>query len=173
MMPASEIFRSVVKHFNHDEAHEYLGDWLSTNMQMKTGADTLMLKGLTFSRRLASSSLSKQDTWIAYFAVFIPAMIYTFAVTHHSTAKLRKIQSAPTRSTLMKLGFNRNTALTVAHGPARYGALGPRNLPVEQGIAGITILIRHLRARTHQGSLILISLGSRCVPRSFVLISTP
>jgi hypothetical protein len=40
-----------------------------------------------------------------------------------------------------------------------YEALGLRNLPVEQGIAGITILIRHLRARTHQGSLILISLA--------------
>jgi hypothetical protein len=59
----------------------------------------------------------------------------------------------------MKLGFNRNTALAITHGPARYGALGLRNLPVEQGIAGIMILIRHLRARTHQGSLILISLA--------------
>jgi hypothetical protein len=150
--------RSAVKHFNHDEAREYLGDWLSTNMQMKTGAKTLMAKGLTFSRRLVSSSLSKQDTWIAYFAVFVLAMIYTFAVTHHSTTKLRKIQSAPTRSTLMKLGFNRNMALTVAHGPARYGALRLRKLPIKQGIAGITILIRHLRARTHQDSLVLISL---------------
>jgi hypothetical protein len=60
MTPASEILppltllsgddlrRSAIKHFNHDEAHEYLGDWLSTNMQTKTGANTLMLKGLTF-----------------------------------------------------------------------------------------------------------------------------
>jgi hypothetical protein len=77
---------------------------------------------MTFSRWLASSSLSKHDTWIAYFAVFILAMIYTFAITHHSTVTLRKIPSAPTRSTLMKLGFNRNTALAVAHGPARYTA---------------------------------------------------
>jgi hypothetical protein len=144
-----DLRRSAVRHFNHDETHSYLGDWLSTNIQMETGADTLMTKGLTFSCPLTSSSLSKQDTWIAYFAVFIPAMIYTFAVTHHSTEKLRNIQSAPTRSTLMKLGFNRNTALAVTHGPARYGALGLWNLPVEQGIAGITILIRHLRARTH------------------------
>jgi hypothetical protein len=107
MTPASDILppltlssgddprRSAVKHFNHDEAHEYLGDWLSTSMQMQTGADTLMAKGLTFSRRLASSSLSKHDTWIAYFAVFIPAMIYTFAVTHHSTAKLQKYNPPP------------------------------------------------------------------------------
>jgi hypothetical protein len=34
-----------------------------------------------------------------------------------------------------------------------------RSLPVKQGIAGITTLIRHLRARTHQGSLMMIALA--------------
>jgi hypothetical protein len=86
-------------------------------------------------------------------------MTYTFPVTHHSAARLYKIQSAPTRSTLMKLGFNRNTAHAVAFGPSRYGGLGLRNLQVEQGIAGLTILIRHLRAQTQQGSLLLITLA--------------
>jgi hypothetical protein len=118
-----------------------------------------MEKGLDFSRRVPSSSLSKCDTWIAYFAVFIPAMIYTFAVTHHSATRLGKIQSAPTRSTLMKLGFNQHTACAVVFGPIRYGALGLCSLPVKQGIAGITMMIWHLRARTHQGSLTMIALA--------------
>jgi hypothetical protein len=136
--------RADVSHYNYDDAHQYLGDWLSTNMQMKTGNAALMEKGLDFSRQVASSSLSKRDTWIAYFAVFIPAMIYTFAVTHHSATRLHKIQSAPTRSTLMKLGFNWNTVQAIAFGPTRYGALGLHSLPIEQGIAGITMLIQHL-----------------------------
>jgi hypothetical protein len=122
---------SAIEHFNHDKAHRYLGDWLATNMQMKTGNEALIETGRNFSRRLSSSSLSKRDAWIAYFVVFVPAMIYTLAVTHHSSARLRKIQSAPTRSTLIKLGFNRNTAHAVVNGPSRYGGIGLRDLPVE------------------------------------------
>jgi hypothetical protein len=128
-------------------------------MQMKTSDEKLLEKDLTFSRRLVSSSLTKHDAWIAYFAVLVPAMTYTFAVTHHSANRLRKIQSSPTRSTLLKLGFNRNTAKAVAYGPSRYGPLGLRDLPVEQGIAGVTMLIRHLRARSTQGTLALIALS--------------
>jgi hypothetical protein len=105
---------SNVTHYNYDRAHQNLGDWLATDMQMKTGDKNLFEKGLTFSRRLVSSSLTKYDAWIAYFTVFVPSMTYTFAVTHHSANRLRKIQSSPTRSTLLKLGFNRNTAKAVA-----------------------------------------------------------
>jgi hypothetical protein len=80
----------------------------------------------------------------------VPAIIYTLAVTHHSRSRLRKIQSAPTRSTLIKLGFNRHTAHAAVYGPFRYGGIGLRDLPVEQGIAGITMFIHHLRAGTQQ-----------------------
>jgi hypothetical protein len=171
MVPATDIHpslrltsgndpnRAAINHFNYDTAHTYLGDSLTPNLQMRTGDAALMKTGLNFSRRLVSSSLSKHDVWIAYFVVFQPAMTYTFPVTHHSATRLHKIQSAPTRSTLVKLGFNCNTAHAVAFGPSRYGGLGLRNLQVEQGIAGIIILIRHLRARTQQGLLLLITLA--------------
>jgi hypothetical protein len=96
---------SAIDHFNHDKAHRYLGDWLASNMQMKTGNAALTETGRNFSHRLSSSLLSKRDVWIAYFAVFVLAMIYTLAVIYHSRSRLRKIQSAPTRSTLIKLGL--------------------------------------------------------------------
>jgi hypothetical protein len=171
MMPADDIHPplkltsgdnptlSDIEHFNHDKAHRYLGDWLATNMQMKAGNKALTETGRNFSRRLSSSSLSKHDAWIAYFAVFVPAMIYTLAVTHHSSARLRKIQSAPTRSTLIKLGFNRNTAQAVVYGPSRYGGIGLRDLPGKQGSASITVFICHLRAGTQQGTLTRITLA--------------
>jgi hypothetical protein len=142
MMPAADIHHplkltsgdnpslSAIAHFNHDKAHRYLGDWLATNMQMKTGDAALTETGRNFSRCLSSSSPSKRNAWIAYFAVFVPAMIYKLAVTHHSCSRLRKIQSAPTRSTLIKLGFNRHTAHAVVYSPSRYGGIGLRDLPV-------------------------------------------
>jgi hypothetical protein len=59
----------------------------------------------------------------------------------------------------MKLGFNRNTARAVAYGPSRYGALGLRDWVVEQGIAQLVMLLRHLRGKTDQGRLLLIALS--------------
>jgi hypothetical protein len=164
-----------VQQHNFDESHTYLGDTLASDLQMQSADIVLMNKGLTFSRRLIASPLSKRDVWIAYFAIFVPAMTYTFPVTHHSTKSLTKIQSGPTRSTLMKLDFNRNTAKAVAFGPTRYLGLGLRDLAVEQGIAGITLLIRHLQAATSQGILmmIIVSWWQLLLGTSFALLEEP
>jgi hypothetical protein len=135
-----------VPHHNFDEAHRYLGDWLSVNMQMTTAFQKLSESGRKYSTRLLTSPLSKRDAWIAYFAVFFPAITYTFAVTHHSPKTLRTLQSGLTRATLLKLGFNRNTPLAVVYGPSLHGALALRNLPIEQGIVQLQMLIRHVRA---------------------------
>jgi hypothetical protein len=113
----------------------------------------------TYASCLLCSPLSKHDAWIAYCAVFIPAMSYTLPVSHHQAPKLTKLQSAPTRATLMKLGFNRNTLSRVVFGPSRSGGVGLLDLAVEQGIGQVELLIRHLRAQSTQGTLIRITLG--------------
>jgi hypothetical protein len=129
---------------------------MSVSLQMDTALDKRSERASKYSRRLLSSPLHKRDTWIAYFACVVPAMTYTFPVTHHSAKKLRRLQSRPT---LMKLGFNRNTAKVVAYGPSRYGALGLRDWPTEQGIAQLILLLRHLQGNTEPGKLLLISLS--------------
>jgi hypothetical protein len=113
---------------------------------MKDGFQALLSTAKDFSSGLLCSALSKQDTWVAYFAVFVPPMTYILPVSHHSKKQLRKLKSPATRATLMKLGFNRNTAHRVVFGPSRYGGLGFRDLCVKQGINQFELLIRHLRA---------------------------
>jgi hypothetical protein len=88
---------SAIDHFNHDKAHRYLGDWLATNMQMKTGDEAFTETGQNFSQRLSSSSLSKCNAWIPYFAVFVPAMIYTLAVVPHHSSSPNSGNSSPRR----------------------------------------------------------------------------
>ena len=131
---------------------------MAPNMQMTSASKELQHRSTTFARRILISPLSKHDAWIAYFAVLVPGLSYTLAVSHHKANHLRKIQSPSTRATLLKLGFCRNTALSIVYGPSRYGGLGFRDLPVEQGIAATQMLLRHLRAQTSTGSLITISL---------------
>jgi hypothetical protein len=135
------------------------GNKMNTGMGMKDAMTALHDTAASFVSRLICSPLSKYDTWIAYFAVFVPSMAYTLPVAHHQASKLTKLQSAPTRSTLMKLGFNRNTPYRVVFGPSRYSGLVLRDLAVEQGIGQVKLLMRHLRAKSTQGTLMRITLG--------------
>jgi hypothetical protein len=106
-----------VHQYDTSNAHRYLWDWIACNLQMTTALSAIQETASSYTCRVLTSPLSKRDTWIAYHAVFIPSMTYTFPVTHHSVKSLRKLQSAPTRSTLNKIGFNRNTSHAVAFGP--------------------------------------------------------
>jgi hypothetical protein len=67
--------------YNPDQAHRYLGNQMAPTFQMKTAYAELLATSNNFARQLAASPLSRQDTWIAYFAVYLPAMIYTLPVT--------------------------------------------------------------------------------------------
>jgi hypothetical protein len=91
-------------------AHRTLGNWLAPNLQMKTALWKLQQPSREYAKRISASALSKIDAWRSYFAVFLPMMTYTLPVSHHSKKSLNQLQSAPTRSTLLKLGFNRHTA---------------------------------------------------------------
>jgi hypothetical protein len=141
------------------EAHRYLGDWIACNLQMTTTRSVLQEMATSYACRVLTSPLSKWDAWIAYHAVFIPSMTYTFPVTHHSSKSLRRLQSAPTRSTLNKIGFNRNTPHALAFGLTLYNGLAMRDLTIKQGIGQLQLLIRHVRAESTQGSLFLITLS--------------
>jgi hypothetical protein len=65
----------------------------------------------------------------------------------------------PVCATLDRIGINRNTSRDTVFGSSLYGGLGFQHLFVEQGIAQLQLLIRHLRADTSQGSLMLIGLS--------------
>jgi hypothetical protein len=148
-----------VEQLNFDETHKYLGNHLSTDMQMTDAFRALMTISLSYATGLLYSSLTERDTWVAYFAVYIPSMTYTLPVSHHPPKKLRKLQSKATRATLMKLGFNRNIAHKVVYDPSRFDGLGFRDLAVEQGISQTELLIRHLRAGSPQGKLFRITIA--------------
>jgi hypothetical protein len=85
-------------------------------------------------------------------------MTFTLAVSSFTAPQLFALQKPAIRATLARLGFNRNISREIAFGSPLYGGCGLRNLLIEQGIAQLELLVRHLRARTPQGSLFLIGL---------------
>jgi hypothetical protein len=96
---------------------------------------------------------------LAYFTCFVPAQVFTFAVCSLTMADLATLQKAHIRATLARLGFNRNISRDIVFGSSLHGGLGLLHLFVEQGIAQIQLLLRHLRAQTTQVSLMLIRLS--------------
>ena len=58
---------------------------------------------------------------------------------------------------LGKLGFKRTSATAVVHGPSSRGGMGVPSLYSEQTASKIMIILRHLRAWSPQGQLLLIA----------------
>jgi hypothetical protein len=108
---------------NFDETRRYLGNILSTDMQMKDASAALLQTSRSFASGILCSKLSKRDSWVAYFAVFVSSVVYSLPITHLSKTTLRKIQSVAIRTCLMKTGFNSNTAHRVVFGPSLHGGL--------------------------------------------------
>jgi hypothetical protein len=145
----------------HDcsKAHKYLGLWNSPTMSMQANRKGLAVKAKNYSHRLFKSGLSKYEVSLAYFSCFVPAMVFTFTVCSFTMAELTTLQKAPVRATLARLGFNWNISRDIVFGSTMYGGLGLLHLFVEQGIAQLQLLLRHLRAETPQGPLMLIGLS--------------
>jgi hypothetical protein len=150
--------KPVIQH-DCSQAHKYLGLWNLPSMSMKAHLLKLTTKAKHYSHRLFKSGLPNHEVWLAYFACFVPAMVFTFAVCLFTMADLATLQKAPIRATLARLGFNRNLSHDIVFGSSLYGGLGLLHLFVEQGIAQIQLLLRHLHAETIQGSLMLIGLS--------------
>jgi hypothetical protein len=154
----AETPKPIIQH-DCSQAHKYLGLWNSPSLSMKANLLALVTTAKHYSHRLFKSGLSKHEVWLAYFACFVPAMVFTFAVCSFMRADMAKLQTVPIRATLARLGFNRNISRDIVFGSSLYGGLGLLPMYVEQGIAQIQLLLRHLRADNTQGSLMLIGLS--------------
>jgi hypothetical protein len=77
----------------------------------------------------------------------------------HPGRTLDSVASCHLLHTLARLGFNRNISRDIVFGSTLYGGIGMLHLFVEQGIAQLQLLVRHLRAKTTQGNLMIIGLS--------------
>jgi hypothetical protein len=125
---------------------------------MKAQLADLTKKSVAFSQRIFKSGLSKFEVWLAYFSCFLPAIVFTFAVTTFTTAQLTTLQKPSIGATSARLRFNRKSSRDKAFGCPLFGGIGLRIMVLEQGIAQLELLIRHVRARSTQGELFLIGL---------------
>ena len=147
-----------IKQYDCNDAHKTLGNYMSPSFNLKEEYDKLLKTSEIYARSLTTSSLSKYDSWIAYFTVYLPRMTYILPVSFHQHKKLDKIQQMAAAATLQKIGFKKTTPKVVRYGSISRGGLGLRILFIEQGIAQILMITRQLRSTSDLGKLTKITL---------------
>jgi hypothetical protein len=151
--------KTPIKQLDTSEAHKTLGVWLAPDGSEAAQINYLLTKSHQVATLISQSKLTRLEAYMAYHLCWIPAVSYSFGITTIPNKALVSIQSHPTMAFLQKMGFNRNFPRAVAVGPRDMGGLALRNLPIEQGIARIINILKHVYNRTETGKLILIALN--------------
>jgi hypothetical protein len=150
----------AINQFDCHQPHHYLGLWNSPSLSMTKNLEALAKIAQDYSRKIFKSGLDRYEVWLAYFACLVPALTFTMAVTSFTIQQLHNLQKQAIRATLARLGFNRNIARDMVFGGSPFfGGIGLCDLVIEQGIAQLELLVRHVGACTLQGDLFLIGLS--------------
>eukprot|EP00980_Cylindrotheca_fusiformis_P015420 scaffold4342_cov68-Cylindrotheca_fusiformis.AAC.2 len=153
----TEEIDQPIQQLSPKTTHRTLGVHISATFNTSTAIKKIHDKVTAYATRLATSGLSYRETRVAYFACFLPQVLYGIALMTHARKDLDRVQRlASTSATLAKMGFRRTIHRSLAYGSPLYGGLGLREFYVEQGIAQLQLLIRHLRADSPQGRLLRI-----------------
>ena len=79
---------NTISQYDCTLAHRTLGAWLSPSLCMKEAYQKLKAIAKVFARRIVTSSLTRWETWMAYYCVFFLQMKYTLPISHHSSTSL-------------------------------------------------------------------------------------
>ena len=79
---------TTITQYDCTKTHKTVGHHFSPTLDSKDALTKLKTTASFFSTQIMTSFLSRYETWIAYFSVFLPRMIYTFACTAYTKKNL-------------------------------------------------------------------------------------
>jgi hypothetical protein len=142
------------------EAYKYVGVQIAPDGNMTSQIKDLKKKCDDMASILSTTYFNASDANQGYTTVFAPSVKYVLPVTSISHSILQTMQTRTVSSVLSRLGFNRHMPRSVVFAPKKYGGIGLLNLPTEQGICQIQLLLSHLRSRSYLHDSIIILLES-------------
>jgi hypothetical protein len=137
-----------------------VGVQIALDGNMDTQLKDLHKKCHDMSTTLNQTYFNANDANQGYTTVFAPSVKYVLPVTSICLNKLRNIQKSSVSSILSRLGYNKHMPRSVVFASKARGGIGLLNLPTEQGVSQIQLLISHLRAKSYLYDTILILLES-------------
>ena len=127
--------------------HHYklLGFHISPSLSMHKQYQILHAKSHKIANAVAGSTATRREAYLAYFAIYQPAISYVLVLSSFTRKQYHHISSAPTAIFLQKCGFNSTMHCSIVFGPRRIGGLGFKNLYTTQGILHTIKLMQTLQ----------------------------
>ena len=148
----------IVTATNHDLAYKLLGFHLSPTLSMSIPYKQLYTKAHRIANAISGSSVTRRESFLSYFAIFLPSVSYVLSLTTFTLKQCQSIQCKPVIIFLQKSGFPSTMHRSIVYAPRSCGGLGFKHLFTVQGIAHITKLIQTLRTPGHSQTLLKLAL---------------
>ena len=141
-----------------NEGHRTLGIRFDPSISFQDETRYLKQVADTIARRLRRNMLNKEETRVAYRAMYLPKIGYSTGVASLTSQQCQHVEQRAVRAFLGSLGHNTNMPCVVVHAPDSISGIGLHGLYNEQGIEHIRTLTRHLRENGEVGTSINILL---------------
>lgn len=135
-----------------------LGFHIAPDQNMETQFSVLRKKAHKIAYAVSGSSVTSREAFLAYFAIYCPALSYVLPLTTFNKKQCHRIHSTPTQIFLQKAGFASTMHRDIVFGARADGGLGFRNLFVEQGISHVLRIVQTLRTPGQSQVLLRIAI---------------
>lgn len=133
-----------------------LGVWIAADGNQVAQFNKLQASVARWLEHVASSSLSKQDRYLAYTSFLRPQLLYPLGCCTIEYKKLKKLFRSVLDQIMHSLGLNKNFPLALVHAGPDWLGLGVDDLPTMQGVAQLQLLLGHVNKQDRTGELIHI-----------------
>jgi hypothetical protein len=136
-----------------------LGARISPAGKSDLAISVLRSQSIDFATRVASSKLSREATYWAFWQFYTPKVGFSLPTLHLTQAECKRIQSPAICATLSKLHFNHCTSRAIVFGPTKYAGLDLPHLATTENVGQLRLLLGHLRLQDKTADLILIDIS--------------
>ena len=155
--PSSPTPHTVIAS-NHNLAYKLLGFHLSPTLSMSVQYNQLYHKAHKIANAISGSSVTRRESYLSYFAIFLPSVSYVLPLTTFTLQQCQSIQRKPVNIFLQKSGFPSTMHRSIVYAPRSCGGLGFKHLFTVQGISQITKLIQTLRTPGQSQTLLKLAI---------------
>ncbi len=149
----------VVPRIESTDAYRTLGVRVSPSGDNNLAYSTLRDQSKDFAVRIASSHLTREAAYWAYWQYYKPKSGLSVPALTLTQTQCDRIQGPAVSATLSKLHLNRNTSSAVVFGPSKYAGLGLPSLFTTKSIGQLCLLLGHLRLKDKTARLLLIDMS--------------
>ena len=118
-------------------------------MDPKAQAEDIRKKVEKILQLTCSYGLSRNTSRLAYYSVFLPAVLYPLTSSYIPKQALDKAQAKATRRFLRCLGFNPHMLRIVAYAPRAPGGMGMQRMYTTQGVRNTNATAKTSESRHH------------------------